>query len=202
MLSDKGVMSRPRPSREPLCAGCPYVPTFDALLEAMDQLGGRDDFIIVGDPGCMVRGQLPPYHLMDIKHGLGSSIGMAAGIAATQGQSGKSVIALSGDSSFLHSGLNALVDAARMDARMLVVLLDNGTTALSGGQPHPASRLDARGRSQEPVDLATLARATGVRTVHVVDLDRNEDIRLPLIQALRAEKLAVIIARGQCVREN
>jgi indolepyruvate ferredoxin oxidoreductase alpha subunit len=168
----------------------------------MEQLGGRDNFIIVGDPGCMVRGQLPPYHLMDVKHGLGSSIGMAAGIAATRGRSGKGVIALSGDSSFLHSGLNALVDAARMDARMLVVLLDNGTTALSGGQPHPASRMDARGRTQEPVDLAALARAAGVRTVHMVDLDRNEDIRMPLIQALRAENLAVIIARGQCVRES
>jgi len=205
-LTSEGAQSRPRPSREPLCEGCPYVPTFDALQYAMDQLGGRDRFIVVGDPGCMVRGQLPPYELMDVKHGLGSSIGMAAGlvagVGATLGPSGKRVIALSGDSSFLHSGLNGLVDAARMNARMLVIILDNGTTALSGGQPHPASPMDARGRARDPVDLASLAKAAGAESVHVVDLDRAEDIRTPVLEALQAETLAVIIARGRCVRQD
>lgn len=201
-LPSEGAQSRPRPSREPLCEGCPYVPTFDALQHAMDQLGGRDKFVVVGDPGCMVRGQLPPYQLMDVKHGLGSSIGIAAGMAATLGPSGRRVIALSGDSSFLHSGLNGLVDAARMNAPMMVIILDNGTTALSGGQPHPASPSDARGRARDPVDLASLAKAAGAKTVHVVDLDHAEDIRTPVFAALQAETLAVIIARGRCVREG
>ena len=74
----------------------------------MEQLGGRDEFIIVGDPGCMVRAQSPPYELMDVKNSLGSSIGMAAGVALSPMKGGlkKRVIALCGDSGFLHSGFS------------------------------------------------------------------------------------------------
>jgi indolepyruvate ferredoxin oxidoreductase alpha subunit len=201
-LSTAGESSRPMPSRQPLCDGCPYIPTFAALVEVMEQLGGRDEFIVVGDPGCMVRSQLPPYKLMDVKHSLGSSIGMATGVALSQAKSdaGKRVVALSGDSSFLHSGFAGLVDAVRIGARMLVVILDNGTTALSGGQPHPASQTDARGRPRRTVDLAALARVAGAGEVRVVDLDRGEDIRAALEMGMDFDGVAVVIARGQCPR--
>jgi indolepyruvate ferredoxin oxidoreductase alpha subunit len=193
-----GQHGRPRPSREPLCDGCPYIPTFDALEAEMAQRGGRDAFIVVGDPGCMVRAQMPPYRLMDVKHGLGSAIGMATGIALSATQ--KHVIALCGDSGFLHTGLNGLLDAARSGVRMLVLILDNGTTALSGGQPHPGSHTDARGRPRRAVDMAALARAAGAETVRVVDLDAGHDIRSPIAAGLDTDGLAVVIARGQCVR--
>jgi len=190
------------PSRETLCDGCPYIPTFDALIGVMAQWGGRDRFIVVGDPGCMVRAQLPPYELLDVKISLGSSIGIAAGIALsmTKGGAGKRVIALCGDSAFLHSGFNGLVDAARVGARILVVILDNGTTALSGGQPHPASPVDARGKPRRAVDLVTLARQTGAGMVEVVDLDRGEDIRAAIEREIDFDGGAVLIARGQCPR--
>lgn len=202
-LPAEGETSRPRPSRRPLCHGCPYTPTFDALLEAIHGMGGRDRAIIVGDPGCMVRAQLPPYELLDVKISLGSSIGTAAGIALGQrdhpGEK-RRVIAVCGDSSFLHTGLNGLVDAARAGVPLLVVILDNGTTALSGGQPHPGSVVDARGQPRPAVDLAALARAAGVERVQVVDLDRGEDIRATIEDGLRAEEVAVVIARGRCPR--
>jgi indolepyruvate ferredoxin oxidoreductase alpha subunit len=199
-LPTDGVTERPRPSRRPLCAGCPYAPTFDALVEVMELLGGRDEFIVVGDPGCMVRAQLPPYELMDVKNSLGSSIGMAAGVALSQakGDAGKRVVALCGDSSFVHSGFDGLVDAARVGARMLVLILDNGTTALSGGQPHPASQTDARGQAQRAVDLAALAREAGAGTVRVVDLDLGQDVRAAIEACVSFDGLAVVIARGQC----
>jgi indolepyruvate ferredoxin oxidoreductase alpha subunit len=201
-LSTEGESSRPMPSRQPLCDGCPYIPTFDALVEVMEQLGGRDEFIVVGDPGCMVRSQLPPYELMDVKHSLGSSIGMAAGVALSQAKegAGKRVVVLCGDSSFLHSGFAGLVDAARIGARMLVLILDNGTTALSGGQPHPASRADARGRPRRAVDLAALACEAGAGEVSVVDLDRGEDIRTALETGMNVDGVAMVIARGRCPR--
>jgi indolepyruvate ferredoxin oxidoreductase alpha subunit len=192
-----GMRGRARPSREPLCDGCPYFPTFDALAESMVERGGRDAFIVVGDPGCMVRAQMPPYQLMDVKHGLGSSIGMAAGLAVAQ--TGKHIVALSGDSSFLHTGFNGLVDAARMGTRMLVLILDNRTTALSGGQPHPASSVDVRGQPRQGVDLVALARDAGADMVRIVDLDRGEDIRPVIDAGLDFDGLAVIISRGQCV---
>ncbi|UCC64636.1 MAG: hypothetical protein JSV36_06210 [Anaerolineae bacterium] len=197
-LPANGQQGRPRPSREPLCEGCPYIPTFDALTAVMADRGGRDAFIVVGDPGCMVRAQMPPYKLMDVKHGLGSAIGMATGIALSH--TGKRLVALCGDSGFLHSGLNGLVDAGRVGARRLALILDNGTTALSGGQPHPASRVDARGRQRRAVELVALARAAGAGLVRVVDLDAGEDIRAAIAMGVDFDGLAVVIARGQCVR--
>ncbi|OQY22936.1 MAG: hypothetical protein B6I35_04915 [Anaerolineaceae bacterium 4572_32.2] len=170
--------------------------------EGETQLSGRDEFIVVGDPGCMVRAQLPPYELLDVKHSLGSSIGMAAGVALSQVKrgTGKRVVALVGDSGFLHSGLNGLVDATRVGAKMLALVLDNGATALSGGQPHPASRVDARGRPQRAVDVAALAREAGAGEVRVVDLDRGEDIRAAIQMGVEFDGVAVVIARGRCPR--
>ena len=83
---------------------------------------------------------------------------------------------------------------------MLVLILDNGTTALSGGQPHPASRVDARGRPRRAVDLAALAREAGAGMVRLVDLDRGEDIRAAIEMGMSFDGVAVVIARGRCVR--
>ena len=83
---------------------------------------------------------------------------------------------------------------------MLVLLLDNGTTALSGGQPHSASRVDARGRPQRAVDLAALAREAGAGKVRLVDLDHGEDIRAAIKVGMDFDGVAVVIARGRCLR--
>ena len=195
-----GETERARPSRDPLCDDCLYRPTFDGLLEVVEQLGGRDEVVILGDPGCMVRAQLSPYQLMDVKNSLGSSIGKAVALGLARQGERKRIVALCGDSGFLHSGFGGLVDAARIGARMTVLLLDNGTTALSGGQPHPASQVDARGRPQRAVDLAGLAREAGAGEVCVVDLDRGEDIRAAIEMGMTYDGLAVVIARGQCTR--
>jgi indolepyruvate ferredoxin oxidoreductase alpha subunit len=201
-LPSGGETERPRPSRETLCENCPYIPTVEALIEAMDAHGGRDAFIVTGDPGCMVRAQLPPYTLLDVKHSLGSSIGLAAGLAVSQQRSGagKRVIALSGDSGVLHSGLAGLVDAVHTGASLTVFILDNGTTALSGGQPHPASGVDARRAPQRAVDLAALMRACGVENVRIADIDRGDDIRAAVEAGIQADGIAVVIARGKCPR--
>jgi indolepyruvate ferredoxin oxidoreductase alpha subunit len=212
-LSTQGTSSRPMPSRQPLCEDCPYLPIFDALLELMERHGGRDQFIVVGDPGCMVRAQAAPHHLLDVKNSLGSSIGQAAGLAVglpsatDKGPSAKPIIALSGDSSFLHSGFAGLVDLCRQPAarkRVLVIILDNGTTALSGGQPHPASQTDARGVPLQPVDLAALARDAGAGQVQIADvgdgLARTGGLLDVLEAGLTFDGAAVVVARGSCPR--
>ncbi len=193
--------SREMPSRRSLCERCPYVPVFEALLRAIEQCGGREDAVIVGDPGCMVRAQLPPYELLDVKYSLGSSIGTAAGFSLGQGlipQHARHVIALCGDSGLLHSGLNGLMDAAQLGASMLVIVLDNGTTALTGGQPHPASGSDLRGTRVPAVDLAELAQAVGVRAARVVQSQDREGLEQAFTRGLREEGLTVVIARGAC----
>ena len=187
---------RPRPSREPLCEDCPYIPAFDSLLAVMARHGGRDAFVVTGETGCMVRSQLPPYAMMDVKYGMGSSIGLGAGLARTGLP--QRVIALSGDSALLHSGLGELIDAAQAELDLLVVILANKTTALSGGQPHPGTGHDARGKPRLPVDLAALVRAAGVKLVRVVDPEDRRATEAALEEALTAGGLSAVIAQRAC----
>jgi indolepyruvate ferredoxin oxidoreductase alpha subunit len=201
-IPEEGERPRSMISRQSLCDGCPYIPTFDALLEALSGMGGRDRAVIVGEPGCMVRGQLPPYGLLDVKTSLGSSIGMATGIALTLAKhhENKRVVALCGDSSFLHSDVNALLDAARAGVSLLVLILDNGTTALSGGQPHPASPRDARGKPRSAADMATLIRGSGVRTVETIGVQSKDRLKDAIETGLKGEGISVIVASGPCPR--
>jgi indolepyruvate ferredoxin oxidoreductase alpha subunit len=187
---------RPMPSREPLCEDCPYIPTFDSLLAVMARHGGRDAFVVTGETGCMVRSQLAPYRLLDVKYGMGSSIGLGAGLVRTGLP--QRVIALSGDSALLHSGLGELIDAAQAETSLLVVILANQTTALSGGQPHPGTAHDARGKPRPPVDLAVLVRAAGVEMVRVVDPEDRGGTESALEEGLASGKLAAVIAQRAC----
>ena len=186
------------PSRRPLCEDCPYIPTVEALLAVMERQGGRDAFVVTGETGCMVRAQLPPFELLDVKYGMGSAIGLAAGLARTN--LSQRVIALSGDSALLHSGLAELIDAAQAGISLLVVVLDNETTALSGGQPHPGTAHDARGQARQPVDLARLIEAAGADTVRVVDPEDREATGAAFEASLASGKLAVVIASKACPR--
>jgi indolepyruvate ferredoxin oxidoreductase alpha subunit len=188
--------SRAMPSRRPLCDDCPYAPTFEALLAVMERHGGRDAFIVTGETGCMVRAQLPPWELLDVKYGMGSSIGLAAGLA--RAGVGQRIVALSGDSALLHSGLGELIDAVQAGVNLLVVVLANEITALSGGQPHPGTARDAQGHPRTPVDLAALMEAAGVDIVHTVDPEDPQATETAFEEALAANTLAVVIAQRAC----
>lgn len=157
---------RQMPSRQPFCDDCPYPEVFSGLLEAMERHGGRKAYVVSGETGCMVRAQQPPSQLLDLKYGMGSSIGLGAGLARSR--TPQRVIALSGDSALLHSGLGELIDSVQAGIRLLVVILANQTTALSGGQPHPATLTDIRGHPRTPVDLRKLLRAAGVTELHIL----------------------------------
>ncbi len=188
--------SRTMPSRQPLCDDCPYIPTLEALLAVMERHGGRDGFVVTGETGCMVRAQMPPWEILDVKYGMGSSIGLAAGLARTGIP--QKLVALSGDSAFLHSGLGELIDAAQAGVGLLVIVLANETTALSGGQPHPATGHDAREQSRKPVDLAALARAAGADIIRVVDPHDTQATETAIEEGLTADQLAVVIAQRAC----
>ncbi len=189
---------RTMPSRQSLCDECPYIPTFEALLAVMERHGGRDAFVVTGETGCMVRAQLPPWELLDVKYGMGSSIGLAAGLARTGIT--QRIVALSGDSAFLHSGLGELIDAVQAGVSFLVVILANETTALSGGQPHPATAHDAVGQPRQPIDLVALVRAAGTDLVRLVDPEDAQATQVALEEGLASSRLAVVIAQRACPR--
>jgi indolepyruvate ferredoxin oxidoreductase alpha subunit len=196
--SSSEQFQRAMPSREPLCDDCPYISLFETLQIIMEQHGGRDAFVVTGETGCMVRAQLPPWEIMDLKYGMGSSIGLAAGLARTGIP--QKIVALSGDSALLHSGLGELVDAAQTDINLLVLILANDTTALSGGQPHPATAYDIQGHPRKPIDLVALVQAAGADQVRVVDPEDAKATHFALQEGLAAHGLFVIIAQHTCPR--
>ena len=190
---------RAMPSKQFFPSNCPYIPIFDALIDVITDFGSRQDTIIVGDPGCMVRGQTH-YDLMDVKTSLGASISIAAGISRTfvQQNAQKRVIALSGDSGFLHSNFQGLVDAVQMDAQILVLILDNNTTALSGGQPHPGSRGRSKDHMVPTIEIKELAESSGATFVQVVEIDSGVAIRTAIAQNIQNKGVSILIARGDC----
>ena len=117
------------PGRPPqLCTGCPHGDSFNALNEALEKLGGGT---VTSDIGCYALGAYPPYNAVETILCMGASVGMARGAS----ESGlKNVVATIGDSTFLHSGITGLIDAVSTDTPMTLIILDNSTTAMTGGQ--------------------------------------------------------------------
>ena len=184
-------------SRKALCDGCPYIPVYDALLKIMEKYGGRDRYVVTGETGCLVRGQLPPWEMLDVKYSMGSSIGIASGMQ--RAGIPQRLIVLSGDSAFLHNGFGELVDAVRTRRDLLIIILDNNTTALTGGQPHPATRNENRIDIITPVDLVDLVKAAGVDRVRVVDPLDETQLYTVLEEGMRATGVRVVISRSPCI---
>jgi indolepyruvate ferredoxin oxidoreductase, alpha subunit len=183
-------------STDPLCEGCPYIPGFGTLLQVMEHHGGRDDFVITGESGCMIRAQVSRERILDTKFAMGSSIGIAAGLART-GISQK-VIALAGDTAFLHTGWGELMDAVHAGVDLLVVLLDNATAAISGGQPHAAIGHDLHGTPRKPVDLVALIKAAGVSQVQVVDPADIQVTQAAYEAGITTPGVSVVVIRHPC----
>ena len=132
------------PDRPPnLCAGCPHRAMYYAVKIALKDLGVEG--IFPTDIGCYTLGLLPPLSMADFLICMGSSISTAAGISRATGQK---VVAFIGDSTFFHSGLPALVNAVHQRHDFLLVILDNGTTAMTGSPAPPRGQPDAPGLSR------------------------------------------------------
>ncbi len=172
-----------------LCPGCPHV----MPLLALRKLGA----IICGDIGCYTLAALAPLEAMDTCVAMGCSIGMAEGLAKCS--SGRPVAAVIGDSTFLHAGIPALLDAVYNQARITVVILNNGTTAMTGGQPHSGTGQNARGEPAPAVDLGALCRGLGVAHVASVDPYDVAGTYLAVEGALAADGVAVLITTRPCV---
>jgi len=133
---------------------------------------------------------------MDTTACMGASIGQALGMKKA-GVDNK-VVAVIGDSTFLHSGITPLVDAVYNQGRITVVILDNGTTAMTGHQDHPGTGVSAQGKETEAVHLEQLVRGMGIGDVRVVDAFDMKALRSAVRSSLDSAALSVIIVRGEC----
>jgi indolepyruvate ferredoxin oxidoreductase alpha subunit len=182
------VNAMPRPPV--LCPGCPHMTTFMALraLEAR----------VAGDIGCYTLSALEPLKAMDTCVAMGSSIAVASGMALS-GFDAHPVVATIGDSTFLHAGIPPLMNAVYNRADITVVVLDNRTTAMTGGQDHPGTGRTLRGEETHRVDIGEVARALGVGWVRTVDSYDVAAVLRTLREAIRHKGVSVVISNRPCV---
>ena len=182
--------SKPLPPRPPLlCPGCPHSKLYEALKAAQPAF-------TAGDIGCYTLGANPPYQIVDTCLCMGAGISKAAGIAK---QGVKRVAAVIGDSTFIHSGIPALINAVYNEANILVLILDNSSTAMTGHQPTPLTGMTAKGEEGGKTSLEDLCRACGAHSVEVIDPYAAEKTEALLKEKIDAEGVNVIISRRPCV---
>ena len=182
------------PMRPPnMCAGCPHRGLFYGLSK-------MKNVFISGDIGCYTLGFLPPLSAMDACVCMGASITMAHGMAKAMGKSGEGrIVAVLGDSTFMHSGITGLLNAVYNKSYASVIILDNRTTAMTGHQENPASGRTILGEPAPALDLEQLCRALGVQRVVVVNPHDIEATRKVLKEEVESPDLSVIISRAPCV---
>lgn len=194
------------PQRPPLfCPGCPHMgisfilSTMGKRSKLLDKNGvasTESGLVITGDIGCYTLATNPPYRIMDTTACMGASIGQAIGVEKA-GVASK-VIALIGDSTFLHSGITGVVDAVYNDSGITIVILDNGTTAMTGHQDHPGTGVTAQGKKTRMVRIEDLVKGIGVNDVRVVNAFDIKTIRDTLKSCIDNPELSVMVVRGSC----
>ncbi|MGM0409955.1 MAG: indolepyruvate ferredoxin oxidoreductase subunit alpha [Bacillota bacterium] len=180
------------PARPPaLCAGCPHRGVFYIL----NKLG----VTVTGDIGCYALGVAPPLSAMDSVVCMGASIGNAHGVELALGDKAKSkVVGVIGDSTFMHSGITALLDIVYNKGASTIVILDNRITAMTGHQENPTTGKTLMGEDTVKIDLAELSKALGVNSVEVVDPYDLSETKETIEAELEKDEISVIVARREC----
>lgn len=179
------------PSRPPnLCAGCPHRAAYLAVREFFG-----DTAIYPTDIGCYTLGLHEPLRIGDFLIAMGSGIGSAGGFAQA---TGRKVVAFIGDSTFFHSGLSPLASAVYNRHHFLLVILDNGTTGMTGHQPHPGVNVSHLGLDKTQINIESVVRGLGVKSVESVN-PLHFDKTVKAIQRLSSEPgVSVIIMKALC----
>ncbi len=197
LLVKKAVETAP-PRFLALCAGCPHAATYYALKRAVYKLA-KGPAIYSGDIGCYTLGANVPIDMQDTNYCMGASIGVGCGFS--QAGVKEPIVATIGDSTFLHAGIPALINAVYNRAQLTVVVFDNRATAMTGFQPHPGTGVTATGEKTREVLIEDVAKACGAGFVEVVDPHNLEDAIAVMRRGLSFDGVSVIISRGQCVRD-
>ncbi len=181
------------PVRPPvLCPGCPHSGVYFALHKLKA--------VVTGDIGCYTLGALPPFSAIDTTFCMGAGIGNAFGMEKVHRETmQKKLVAVIGDSTFLHSGIAPLIDIVFNKGVTTIVLMDNSTTGMTGHQQHPGMGKTIRDEKTYAIDYEQLIRAIGVRHVRVVDPYDLVGTEAALKDAMALNEPAVVISRRACV---
>ena len=186
MTSDKGesfslpfeVPSRPAQ----MCPGCGHRSAFSAIKKALE----KED-VTVADIGCHTLGYMPPYNVGEILMCMGASTGMASGLALFNDK--KRVVAFLGDSTFFHAGLPGLINTIFNHHNITLIIMENGTTAMTGHQDHAGME----------VSIADLLKGLGIETILSCDTYNQDKLTRLVKTAMDVKGISVVIASHPCM---
>ncbi|MDR3073512.1 MAG: indolepyruvate ferredoxin oxidoreductase subunit alpha [Deltaproteobacteria bacterium] len=189
---ERAAPARALPQRPPsLCAGCAHRAVYYAVRRTFG-----DDAIYSSDIGCYTLGLVPPLAMADFLFCMGSSVSAGSGFARF---SPKPVLAFIGDSTFFHSGITGLVNAVFNRHNLIMVILDNGTTAMTGHQPNPGVDQSVLGEGAVRMDIEAVVRGCGVTQVTKIRPYNLKATLAALEDAKGKSGVRVIIAEEPCV---
>lgn len=181
------------PGRPPiLCPGCPHRSVYHVLHKLK--------LHAAGDIGCYTLGAVAPLSVVDTTMCMGSSISTLHGMEKAKGKDYiKNWVAVIGDSTFLHTGVNSLMNMVYNHASGTVMILDNSTTGMTGHQDHAATGKTLQGDPAYAIDLVELCHALGVKNVSVVNAFDIALLEKTVKEETAREEVSVIIAQSPCV---
>ncbi|MBO4395123.1 MAG: indolepyruvate ferredoxin oxidoreductase subunit alpha [Eubacterium sp.] len=180
------------PARPPiLCPGCPHRSTFSVLKKLK--------LHAAGDIGCYTLGVAPPLGVIDTTVCMGASISTLHGMEMAKGREYiKNWVAVIGDSTFMHTGVNSLIDMVYNQGTGTVIIMDNSTTGMTGHQDHAATGKTLQGKEVPAVSIYKLCESIGVKNVVEVDVFDIEKFEKVVKEEVAKDEVSVIIACGPC----
>ena len=184
----------PRPPT--MCVACPHLGVYYTLAQLRN-------VTISGDIGCYTLGFGQPWNALDACVSMGASMGMALGLdkGRAEAEEDKKIVAVIGDSTFMHMGMQGLLDIVYNRGNVTVMILDNRAVGMTGGQSNPGTGRGIHGEDAPRVDFATLVKALGVaeERVHVIDPYELPTLFKTLRQETKIAEPSVIITNQPCV---
>ena len=180
------------PARPPvMCAGCPHRGVFYLLA--------KNKITVTGDIGCYSLGAMAPLSAMDAVVCMGASVSMAHGFEKARGrEQSRHTVAVIGDSTFVHTGVNGLINAVYNKSNITLIILDNSTTGMTGHQENPATGKTIRRETTHKLDLYDLCVVCGADSVRVTDAYDLKNTEKVLKEELARDGVSVIIAQKPC----
>lgn len=181
------------PARPPiLCPGCPHRSVYSVL--------NRLKIHAAGDIGCYTLGALAPLSVVDTTICMGSSISTLHGMEKARGREYiRDWVAVIGDSTFLHTGINSLMNMVYNQSTGTVVILDNSTTGMTGHQDHAATGKTLKGEVVPAIDITKLCRSLGIEHVYEVSAFDQEGLAEAFRRETQRDAVSVIITKAPCV---
>ncbi len=184
----------PRPPT--MCVACPHLGVYYTLAQIKN-------ITISGDIGCYTLGAGHPWNALDTTISMGASMGIALGLDKGRGEADKDkrILAVIGDSTFLHMGMQGLLDMVYNGGNVTVLLLDNRAVGMTGGQSNPGTGRDIHGQEAPRVDFARLVESLGVKRerIHVVDPYVLPTLFKTIREEIKIPEVSVIITNQPCV---